>query len=100
MKLGYATACLDVDEQRGQTDARVRGPARALEWAGKSGLASCVRGRPGPGRRGQLIHSGEERQRQGWGVLNPPHWLFVSNGDDIPNHNNGNSQQAPYSLIK
>ena len=49
MKLEYATACLDADEQRRQTDARVRGPARALEWAGKSGLVSCVRGRPGPG---------------------------------------------------
>ena len=91
MKLGYATACLDADEQRQQTDARVRGPARALEWAGKSGLVSCVRGRPGPGRRGQLIHNGRQ-DRQGWGLLHTPHWLFVSDEDDIHNHSNGNSQ--------
>lgn len=60
IKLGYVIACLYSDEGRGQTDAKVRGTDRILEWAGKSGLVCCVRRRHGPWRRGQLIHNGSK----------------------------------------
>lgn len=91
---GYATACLDADEQRAQTDARVRGPGQS-PWSGQESLGwyPVCEGGLGLEEEDSSSTMGEKTDKGG-ACLIRPHWLFVSNEDDIHNHNNGNSQQA------
>lgn len=91
-ELGYATACLDADEQRAQTDARVKDLPEPLSGQESLGTIICV-AREAWAWKKRTAHPQWEKKTDKGGASNTPHWLFVeSNEDDIHNHNNGNSQ--------